>query len=273
MSASDGATGQVRRSAAEIYEQFFVPALFGQWPGEVLDAAGVGAGHRVLDIGCGTGVLARAAQERVGDRGQVVGIDVNAGMLAVAERISNGVTWRRGAAEDLSFPDQSFDRVVTQFALMFFTDRDRALREMARVLAPGGRVAIATWAAVDESPGYSAMVRLLRREIGADAARALLAPFCLGDTDALRELIAPVFADVEVRRCEGLASFASLEDWLHTDVRGWTLADMIDDEAYDRLLLAARSELARFVGPRGSVCFPAPALIATASASAAPTAP
>jgi len=81
---TDAERGQVNTAAAEIYDAFFVPALFGQFPGQVLDHAKVGAGARVVDIGCGTGIVAIAAHRLVGADGQVVGVDPNEGMLAVA---------------------------------------------------------------------------------------------------------------------------------------------------------------------------------------------
>ncbi len=108
--------GQVTRSAAHTYEEFFVPALFAQWPPRVLEAADVRAGHDVLDVGCGTGVLATASAAVVGDAGSVTGIDVNDGMLEVARLAEADVSWVLGAAESLPFDDASFDRVVSQFA-------------------------------------------------------------------------------------------------------------------------------------------------------------
>ena len=105
-------TGQVTRSAAEVYEEFFVPALFEQWADRMVDAAAIESGHRVLDVACGTGVLALAAANRAGP-GAVVGLDVNVGMLAVARRKAPGIDWRQGRAEALPFDDESFDRVVS----------------------------------------------------------------------------------------------------------------------------------------------------------------
>jgi len=128
---------QSQIEAAKAYEAFFVPALFGQWAVKVLDAAHIQVGQRVLDVACGTGVLARAAITRIGSGGQVVGIDPNPGMVAVARQFEPRVEWREGVAESLTFPNNSFDAVVSQFGLMFFTDRPQAIREMMRVLAPG----------------------------------------------------------------------------------------------------------------------------------------
>jgi len=256
--------GQVAATAAEVYEAFFLPALFAQWVEQVLDASQVSEGDHLLDIGCGTGVVARQARARVGQAGRVVGIDPNEGMLAVARK-SPEVEWRAGIAENLPFEDETFDAVVSQFAMMFFDDREKAVLEMERVLRPGGRVAIATWASLSETPGYAAVVDLLDRLLGKEAGNAIRAPYNMGDAGELERLLSGVFADVAVTRHEGTARFDSIEAWVHTDIRGWTLSD-ISDEDYDRLLAAAKDELARFTDDTGRVAFPAPALIATASA-------
>ena len=255
--------GQVGGEAAEVYEDFFIPALFGQWPARILELASVDAGHAVLDVGCGTGVLARAAAERVGSEGTVTGVDPNDGMLAVARRRNDSVRWLEGFAEDLPVEDGAFDRVVSQFALMFFEDRGRGLAEMARVLRPDGRVAVATWSSLDGTPGYAAMVELLGGLFGDPAAEALMAPFVLGDPGELHDLLDREFDDVRVDAHDGVARFESIEAWVHTDVRGWTLADLIDDDQYAQMLEAAVSDLARFTNDDGSVEFAAPALIAT----------
>lgn len=263
---SDQDRGQITASAAEVYEEFFVPALFREWPPRLLDAARVAAGQRVLDVACGTGVLARAARERVGERGSVVGLDLNPGMLAVARRVEPRVEWREGRAEDLPFPDASLDAVVSQFGLMFFEDRPRALGEMQRVLKPGGRLAVAVWDSIERSPGYAAMNELLLAELGPAAAATLLAPFSLGDQATLRPILAQAgLASATVATHQGTARFPSLESWLHTDVRGWTLADQIDDPTFARLLRAAEKHLARFRHADGTIAFPTPAHVIAAT--------
>lgn len=258
--------GQVGAAAADVYEEFFVPALFGAWPDRVLDAGGVAAGDSVLDVACGTGVLARAARKRVGERGKAVGLDPNEGMLAVAQRLDQGVSWQRGVAEELPFGDASFDRVVSQFGMMFFTDAEQAVAEMSRVLAPGGSVAVAVWASLEDTPGYLAMAGLLADLFDRDTAQALYAPYSLGDPERVPELMAGSFPDVSVTGNDGVARFESIDAWVHTDIRGWTLADSIDDDQYAMLLREARRRLAVFTDGSGRVSFPAPALIATATA-------
>jgi ubiquinone/menaquinone biosynthesis C-methylase UbiE len=265
MTESNAARGQVVAPAAEIYEEFFVPALFQQWVELMLAAAGVTRGDAVLDVGCGTGAVARAAARRMGTTGDVVGLDRNDGMLAVAARAPEPVTWQQGVAERLPFDNERFDRVLCQFAVMFFNDQRQALREMARVLHPGGTIAIATWSAVEESPGYASMVELLRRVVSDEAAEALLAPFALGTRQVVAQLLADAFPDAVVTRHEGTARFESIRAWVHTDIRGWTLAEMIDEPTYERLLNEALTVHSQYTDSAGRVSFAAPALIATAA--------
>ena len=103
---------QVSGDAAEVYEKCFVPAIFGQWAPQMAEAVRVSSGDRVLDIGCGTGVLARAAADRVAAEGQVTGLDLNEGMLAVARRLRPKIDWRQGDATQLLFADESYDVVI-----------------------------------------------------------------------------------------------------------------------------------------------------------------
>ncbi|ULE31569.1 class I SAM-dependent methyltransferase [Mycobacterium sp. IDR2000157661] len=266
-SSADAAKGQVSTNAAEVYEEFFVPALFAQWVEQILDAADVHEGDRVIDVGAGTGIVARAALQRVGPTGSVIAVDPNDGMLAVAAKMAPQLDIRPGTAERLPVDDDEIDCTTCQFALMFFDDRSRAISEMARVTRPGGHVAVATWAAVEESPGYAAIVDLLGDVIGDWAAEALRAPFTIGTRDQLADLLRPCFPEVSVQRREGQAHFESLDQWLHTDIRGWTLAERVDDEQFRRLRKAASRELDEFVGEDGRVTFAAPALLATATAA------
>jgi ubiquinone/menaquinone biosynthesis C-methylase UbiE len=260
----DRSTGQVTQSAAEIYETFFLPALFAQWPPHIAEAAGLASGQTVLDVACGTGVLAIEAARRVAPNGRVAGLDRNPGMLDVARRKASEIDWQEGMAEALPFADASMDRVVSQFGLMFFEDRAKAMAEMWRVLKPGGRLAVATYARAERSPGYAAMIGLLDRLFGREIAAELEAPFVLGDAQTLAApFLQAGIGRPEIAEVEGEARFPSLEAWVHTDVKGWTLADKIDEAQFLLLRQAAEVELARFAGPDGVVRFASPALFAT----------
>lgn len=261
---------QLNTQVAEVYDTFFVPALFAEWPARVLQAADVRAGQRVLDVACGTGVLARAAVEWVGARGTVTGLDLNDGMLAVARQNAPSVNWRQGRAESLPFDDAAFDAVVSQFGIMFFQDRVTAIREMMRVLRPGGHLAIAVWDTLAATPGYAAVVDLLQRLFGDQAADGLRAPYAMGDKRMLETMLREAgvpHANIETHA--GTARFPSVESWMYTDIKGWVLADMLDEEQFQQLIAAAQQELRQFVIADGSVAFPAPAHIITAVKPAA----
>jgi ubiquinone/menaquinone biosynthesis C-methylase UbiE len=257
--------GQVTRSAADVYEEFFVPALFAPWPAPVAQAAAIAPGQDVLDVACGTGVLAREAALRVRPGGTVTGLDRNDGMLAVARRKAPEIEWRQGQAEALPFADDRFDAVVSQFGLMFFEDRVLALAEMWRVLKPGGRLAVAVWDALERTPGYAAMTALLQRLFGERIADALRAPYALGDPESLAALATQAGIPAEITTRRGTARFPSIEAWVHTDVKGWTLADMIDESQYRLLQQEAPRALQLFVQPDGTVLFDAPAHILCAT--------
>lgn len=263
---SDSDRGQLTATAAEVYDELFVPALFGEWASRVADAAGIRVGQRVLDVACGTGVLTRALADRVRPGGTVVGLDVNDGMLAVAQRRAPDIDWRQGRAETMPFEAGSFDAVVSQFGLMFFDDKRAAIREMARVLRPGGRLAVAVWDALENTPGYATVTDLLQRLFGDDVADALRAPFALGGLERLTALFDDAgLAGLEVATRRGTARFASIESWMFTDVRGWTLGDMIDDDQFQLLVAEAEKELRGFVTAGGAVAFDSPAHIVTAT--------
>jgi SAM-dependent methyltransferase len=247
---------------AAVYEALFVPAMFAPWAPVVAEAAELRAGDRVLDVACGTGVLARAAAAAVGPAGTVVGLDPNDGMLAVASRTAPQIEWRRGVAEALPFDAASFDAVVSQFGLMFFRDRHAAIGEMRRVLRPGGRLAVAVWGALDDAPAYVAFVGLLQELFGTAVADRLRAPFALGDAAALSASFAAAgLSPAGVAGRDGTVRFPSLRVWVEADAKGWL---QLDDDQHRTLLAAADTALRPFVAADGRVAFSLPAYLVTA---------
>lgn len=255
--------GQVSRSPAEVYEERFVPALLQEWADQVADAAGLRQDQRVLDVACGTGVLARAAVKRVGPGGSVVGIDPNQDMLAVARRKAPNIEWREGRAEALPFESASFDAVVSQFGLMFFQDRRAAVQEMMRVLRPGGRMTVAVWDKLENTPGYAALTEVLRRLFGDQIADTMRAPNVLGDREVLRSVFTDAgIPDAEITTRAGRVRFASIHALISAErACAWTLGGLLNDAQFELLYKEAEPILRPFVADDGSVTFAAPAHI------------
>jgi SAM-dependent methyltransferase len=227
----------ISSAQAETYETQFVPALFAQWVEPVLDAAGLTAGQTVLDVACGTGVVARHAADRVGAAGEVTGVDLNPAMLEVAARVRPDLTWEQGDAAALPFDDDGFDVVTCQSAMMFFPDPTGALREMGRVTRPGGTVAVQVFDLLDDQPAYGPWVRMVAGHAGEDALRMLGTYWVHGDQDVMRARCAD--AELEVRAIhhhERPAHFPSVEAMVLTEVNATPLADRLGRAELDRIL-------------------------------------
>jgi ubiquinone/menaquinone biosynthesis C-methylase UbiE len=157
-------------SAPELYERYLVPAITSAWANDLLDRIRPTREESVLDIACGTGVLARLVEQR-GHRGRLIGIDLTTAMLAVARKKSPAVEWIEGSALNLPFEAGSFDVVLCQLGLQFFPDRPLALREMVRVLKPGGRAGLNVYSAIERTPAAHAFVQALDRYFGEASSR------------------------------------------------------------------------------------------------------
>lgn len=255
------------RSPADVYEEQFVPALFRHWGPVLCDAANIAPGQCVLDVACGTGALTVAVAERVSPGGAAFGLDANPEMLAVARRKHAGIEWHDGRAESLPFADASFDAVVSQFGLMFFDDRVAALREMQRVLRPGGKLAVAVCDALECSPGYASLAMLLERLFGKPVADAFRAPFVLGNAADLRALCTNAgITEASVVQRQGIVRFASIDALVSTErACVWTLGGLLDDTQFECLRRESQSSLLPFVDPDGMVAFAMPALLITAA--------
>lgn len=187
-----------RSSFPEMYERLLVEPLFRPWVDSLLQRADLAAGDRVLDLACGTGIVARLAKERLGNSGHVVGIDVSPPMLEVASKIAPNVEWREGNACALPFGDgETFDAIICQQGLQFFPDKPAAAREMRRVLAPGGRAVMATWCPLEEVPLFRELHGVAERHLGAVVDQR----HSFGDARALESLLTDTgFRDVSLEK-------------------------------------------------------------------------
>jgi SAM-dependent methyltransferase len=255
--SSSAETFQISVEAAEAYEAKFVPALFAEWAPLLVDAARVAPGHTVLDVACGTGVVARQAAPLVGERGKVVGVDLNPAMLTVARRLRPDIEWREGDVAALPFPDEAFDAVLCQSALMFFPDVPKALGEMGRVATAHGTIAVQVWGSLSTQPGYGPFVEVAARHAGPEAVSLLGTYWALGDLDRLSALFdAAGLVISETRTHTGTARFASIDEMVRTEVESTPLVDRLSDETYSRILADARKALGRFCTDTGRLNLP-----------------
>jgi ubiquinone/menaquinone biosynthesis C-methylase UbiE len=208
---------QISGNAAELYERYAVPYMMGPWAPELVEQAALRRGERVLDLACGTGLLARLAAPKVGPTGKVTGLDFNAGMLAVARTLPSpsgaSITWVEGNAADMDLPAASFDVILCQQGLQFFPDKPKALREMHRVLAPGGRVLLSVWRSA--GPYNIAVGEALKRHVSPETATKYRASRVVPDAEELRRLLLETgFRAVEVRPSAMIVRLPSIEKFV-----------------------------------------------------------
>jgi SAM-dependent methyltransferase len=233
---------------AEVYEERFVPALFRQWVEPLLHAAAVGPGDRMLDVACGTGVVARAAAERVAPDGKVTGVDLNPAMLAVARRVAPEIDWRQGDVAALPFGDRAFDVVSCQAAMFFFHDPTGALSEMGRVTRPGGRVVVQSFSSLSAQPAYGPWVDMVARFAGPDAVELLGTYWAQGDPEIMGGRCADAGLRVTAEHQHTRpAYFPSIQTMVLTEVNATPLRDRLDQADLDRILAESHEVLGQFV--------------------------
>lgn len=177
---------QLSGDAPTAYTRFALK-IVEPWTDGLILAAGCRDGDRVLDVACGTGVVASRVNLVSRKLCYVSGIDINEGMLSVARRNAQ-VEWHQGSVTELPFEADSFDVVLCQQGLQYFPDRAAAMREMARVLAPGGRIALNVWGALERQPFFVAAIAGIGKFLGADAQAAFNLAFSLNAAQELRQL-------------------------------------------------------------------------------------
>jgi ubiquinone/menaquinone biosynthesis C-methylase UbiE len=252
---------QVEQSASEAYEQYLVPPIFAPWADRLIETGEIHEGDRVLDVACGTGIVARRAASRVGTSGSVVGLDINEEMLAVAEETAAGaqpsVEWRQGNATDLPFSNEGFDVVCCQQALQFFDDPGAAVGEMRRVLTRNGRVALSVWRSLDYQPVYVVLADALERHIGSEAGEMMRSPFPAWDGEDLRTLVHDAgFDDASVTIEIGPVRYPSVAEFVRREAASSPLAEPIaavEQEVRDEMIQEVEDALRAYIDDEGIV--------------------
>jgi len=260
---------QLSDGAAERYERCPARYILGPWAPLLVDAASPAAGERVLDVACGTGVIARIAAQRVGPAGRVVGVDLNLGMIRVARSlpapVGAPIEWLERSALDLGFDDASFDVVLCQQGLQFFPDKALALREMRRVLGQSGRLALSVWTGV--GPYHAAVVAALQQAISTDAAIRFCASRQVPTKEDLQRLATQAgFCDVEVRVNRLDIYMPHIAEFTLEHLAGTPVAQVIaaaDPDARAEIAASVTKELQRYADGDG-VTYPEETQVLTA---------
>ncbi len=240
------------RTPADIYEQWFVPAMFSPLASRMVDAIQPRPGTRALDVACGSGILARRVASAIGANASVVGLDLSPAMIgaarAAAERESLNIEWHVGRAESLPFGDNSFDLVTCQQGLQFTVDRMAAVREMYRVLSDGGMVAVCVWQPLDRHPVYVTLHGAMQRVLNTPA---MAAPFSLAEIELGRLLTEAGFRKVAIKPVTLTASFSEADRYVELQMEavsaGIPALQQLDRTERARLIEGVRAETEEFI--------------------------
>jgi ubiquinone/menaquinone biosynthesis C-methylase UbiE len=235
-----------RGGAPENYEKFFVPAIGEPLAADLVAAAALRPGERILDVACGTGVVTRLAAARVGEAGAVAGLDVNPGMLAVARSATPGdatIDWYETSAEAMPLADASFDVVLCQMGLQFIPNKVQALKEIRRVLGPGGRAVLNLPGPIPEP--FVALRDALARHVDPQCAGFVDVVFSLHDGDRLSGLMTEAgFSDIVAERTQKTLRLP--EDFLWQYVHSTPLAALVGKASEEQRAALSREVSARW---------------------------
>ncbi len=224
---------QLEGGAAELFRRYLVPTITLKWAEDLVRRAQLRTGELILDVACGTGVVARLAAAKVRP-GQVTGLDLNAGMLAVARSLPNDgapINWTEGSALDVPFPSGHFDVVLCQQGLQFFPDQPRALRELHRVLREGGRAALSVYSPIEQTPGANAFVQALDQVLGPEASRIKRGEHSFANPGQLESLLRDAgFGAVAVSTVEQTIAFPSVLDYVRFQLVATPMTTLLKDK-------------------------------------------
>lgn len=252
-SSSGGPGWQLEGNAPLAYDTHIVDVFLQEYSRRLVEVAAIKPGDRVLDVACGTGVVTRLAANKVGSAGQVVGFDLNAGMLTRARasrETAAAIEWRVGSATDMPFVDATFDCVTCQHGLQFIPDKAAALSEMHRVLADRGRTVISVWRSIEHCPWQAAIADAVERNVGSEQAAQIRSAFSFGDADQLQQVIvAAGFRGVEIRIDRETIRHASIAEYVPGYISATPVAAAVaglDKKAQAKITADVRDALAAY---------------------------
>lgn len=171
------------------YDAHLGPLLFEPYALHTAQRVAELAPASVLELACGTGRLTRHLHEQLREGTRIVATDVNPAMLRFAQRLlgDRAIEWGTVDAVELPYVDNSFDVVVVQFGVMFYSDRNKAYREALRVLRPGGTLLFTCWHRLDRNPVAEITQQVIKAFFPLDTPAFYTVPFSYHDRELIRE--------------------------------------------------------------------------------------
>ncbi len=250
---------QLSDDGPEVYERYIVPAFSGAWAKDIVKRSELKKSDRILDLACGTGIVARTVSEFLGASKQITGVDVNEIVLKKAIEIASNkslsIEYIKTNVNKLPFPDESFDLVLCQQGLQYFPDKLLSLKEVNRILSKKGRVVFSVWSTIDHSPFYKTLYRALEEYIGIDAASILSSAYILEDPENIREMFENTgFKDINIRLVIKQMRYKSLDEFLYGGLAASPFAKDIlalDESKRNEMFLMIKESISDYIDDYG----------------------
>jgi ubiquinone/menaquinone biosynthesis C-methylase UbiE len=254
---------QIAGDSPAAYEEYLVPGFFKPWAEKLVHLSSPAPGSTILDVACGTGIVARTAASNAGSDARVTGLDINQQMLNKASEMTEKsgleIEWKQGDASDLPFEDDHFDHLFCQQAMQFFSDPQQVLKEMHRVLKPGGTLALNILRSIQHNSAYRILADELEEHAGETAGTMMRSPFPDWDQKTIRNMVAEAgFRNIQVHLDIITMRYPSPEEFLRREAASSPLADEIetmDPERRKKLVDDLKDSLEVYTDSRG-VVFP-----------------
>ncbi|REL39192.1 methyltransferase domain-containing protein [Rhodohalobacter sp. SW132] len=254
---------QIAGDSPAAYEEYLVPGFFKPWAEKLVTLSSPAPGSTILDVACGTGIVARTAAAKAGNDTGVTGLDINPQMLnkasEMAEKEGLEIEWKQGDAGQLPFENNRFDHLFCQQAMQFFPEPQQVLLEMQRVLKPRGTLALNILRSIHFNPAYKILADELEEHAGETAGTMMRSPFPDWNQKTIRNMVSEAgFVDLQIHLDIISMLYPSPEEFLRREAASSPLAEEIetmDSERRKKLVTDLNRSLESYTDDQG-VVFP-----------------
>jgi ubiquinone/menaquinone biosynthesis C-methylase UbiE len=224
---------QIAGNSPAAYEKYLVPGFFKPWAEKLVHLSSPAPGSSILDVACGTGIVARTAASKAGSGARITGLDINPQMLGKATEMAENegleIEWQQGDAGDLPFEDNRFDHLFCQQAMQFFTEPQQVLVEMHRVLRPEGMLTLNILRSIHHNPAYKILADKLEKHAGDTAGTMMRSPFPDWNQKTIRNMVEEAgFGNIRIHLEIISMRYPSPEEFLRREAASSPLAREIE---------------------------------------------